>query len=961
MAITINFPSSPTIGQQYTYAGRIWQWNGTVWLSLGIQGIQGTQGLSNQGVQGLMGIQGGEGYIGLDGAQGLQGTQGLQGLWGAQGVQGLQGLWGAQGLQGLQGEIGIQGPQGVQGEIGTQGLDGIQGNIGSQGIQGTIGSQGILGIQGNTGIQGNVGSQGIQGPTGEGGAETFLDLTDSPSAYTGQSGKFVAVASGEDGVEFVDAPSGEDNYVDGATFSGTTRDLTLTRTGTLEDIVVNIPCCDPTEVIQGAVTNIEYGALYNWWAATDERNIAASGWHLPIGKYYNINETYTLADFLEPGCNWSTNTVGNLIKEPGIEFWDPDSGATNSTGFNARGAGIRSETTGAFTMKTAYMQFWTESQYWNSGSTAPVCILSSMYPRFSVQGSGTNVEDKKRGISIRLIRDSTTLSHGQSGTYTGNDGKVYRTICIGTQEWLADNLAETKYRNGDLISNHGETYTDKYTNAEWVALTTEAMCWYDDNIDNGYTPVAVLQHNSLGGLQGGSTLERYHHTKVEADTHVYEAPEDGKQYARKDGAWEEVVAGTNIEINSAGDLVLNPGESNEETYIPPCTCDPLDMIEGSTTNVKYGYLYNWYAATDARNIAPSGWHVPSYNEYSTLRTYVGPSNAFDLMNIGTTYWINSNGTNISGFSARGAGKRISNGYNALNAECYLITTLDAGGGKNYNMKLQYQLSNFPAESQFYYQGSSIRLLKDDTTDTGTMVGNDGKVYPTVKIGDQVWMAANLAETRYRNGDLISGPTFTNAAWAALTTEAYCIYDDNPENAGVDKITLRHNLLAEIQGGTLTERYHHTEDEYNTHVYEAPIDGDAYVRKDGAWEIMPASGIAIGDWVEDISFDFNDVEAGIEQSWILDIKASFTYKILSVVLQSDSTMDDVEIEIAGSPITWADDSVSIDVTTAVSDTAAKTDVDNDVAVGEQVTLVKSATDGDPTVIRGKLRIQRTWNG
>lgn len=411
---------------------------------------------------------------------------------------------------------------------------GTQGELGS-GAQGAIGDS----IQGELGSQGNLGSQGIQGPAGEGGATTFLDLTDTPSAYTGQSGKLVAVASGEGGLEFVDAPSGEDNYVDGATFSGTTRDLTLTRTGDLEDITVNIPCCDPTEVIQGAVTNIEYGALYNWYAATDERNIAASGWHLPIGTYYNINDCYTLANFLEPGYDWNTNTVGNLVKESGTEFWEFDSGSTNSTGFNARGAGIRSEVTGAFIQKLAYMEFWTESQYWNSGSTAPVCILSSMYSWFSVPISGgTNVENKKRGISIRLIRDSTTLSHGQSGTYTGNDGKVYRTICIGTQEWLADNLAETKYRNGDLISNHGETYADKYTNAEWAALTTEAMCWYDDNIDNGYTPVAVLQHNSLGGLQGGSTLERYHHTKAEADTHVYEAPIDGDAYVRKDGAWE---------------------------------------------------------------------------------------------------------------------------------------------------------------------------------------------------------------------------------------------------------------------------------------------------------------------------------------------------------------------------------------------------------------------------------------
>jgi hypothetical protein len=47
-----------------------------------------------------------------------------------------------------------------------------------------------------------------------------------------------------------------------------------------------------------------------------------------------------------------------------------------------------------------------------------------------------------------------------------------------------------------------------------------------------------------------------------------------------------------------------------------------------------------------------------------------------------------------------------------------------------------------------------------------------------------------------------------------------------------------------------------------------------------------------------------------------------------------------------------------VTTAISDTTAKTDYDNAVAVGEQVTLVTSGTDGTPTLIRGKLRIQRT---
>ena len=92
-------------------------------------------------------------------------------------------------------------------------------------------------------------------------------------------------------------------------------------------------------------------------------------------------------------------------------------------------------------------------------------------------GLTTGGQDKKYGSPIRLIKISTTLSDGEEGIYTGNDGKIYRTICIGTQEWLADNLAETKYRNGDTIPE----VTD---NSAWAALTTGAMCVYNNDHNN---------------------------------------------------------------------------------------------------------------------------------------------------------------------------------------------------------------------------------------------------------------------------------------------------------------------------------------------------------------------------------------------------------------------------------------------------------------------------------------------
>src|SRR5215218_3262359 len=49
-----------------------------------------------------------------------------------------------------------------------------------------------------------------------------------------------------------------------------------------------------------------------------------------------------------------------------------------------------------------------------------------------------------------------------------------------------------------------------------------------------------------------------------------------------------------------------------------------------------------------------------------------------------------------------------------------------------------------------------------------------------KTGTQKWASANLSVSRYRNGDII--PQVRDAsAWAALTTGAWCYYNNDPAN------------------------------------------------------------------------------------------------------------------------------------------------------------------------------------
>lgn len=108
-----------------------------------------------------------------------------------------------------------------------------------------------------------------------------------------------------------------------------------------------------------------------------------------------------------------------------------------------------------------------------------------------------------------------------------------------------------------------------------------------------------------------------------------------------------------------------------------------------------------------------------------------------------------------------------------------------------------------------------------------------------------------------------------------------------------------------------------------------------------------------DWIE---FEFRDITAGSGQSYYLDIKATVPYNIDSVVLQSDDTMDDVAVKIGSTPVTWSGSITGIDVTTSITETDAYSGYS--VAAGNAVTLVTSGTDGDPTLIRGKLNITRT---
>jgi uncharacterized protein (TIGR02145 family) len=191
------------------------------------------------------------------------------------------------------------------------------------------------------------------------------------------------------------------------------------------------------------------------------------------------------------------------------------------------------------------------------------------------------------------------------------DGNVYKTVQIGTQVWMAENLKVSRYRNGDSIPNIKEI-------TQWRNLVTGAYCDYNNE---------------------------------------------------------------------------------------------------SANSVTYGRLYNWFTLTDSRNIAPTGWHVPTITELKTLDDYLGGSTIAGgkLKETGTIHWNspNTGATDESGFSALPAGARFGNGlfsdignFIVLWASTEHSTTYGSAYRIDYNSNVS--ILGYGTKQN----GLSVRCLKD---------------------------------------------------------------------------------------------------------------------------------------------------------------------------------------------------------------------------------------------------------
>jgi uncharacterized protein (TIGR02145 family) len=209
--------------------------------------------------------------------------------------------------------------------------------------------------------------------------------------------------------------------------------------------------------------------------------------------------------------------------------------------------------------------------------------------------------------------------------------------------------------------------------------------------------------------------------------------------------------------------------------------------------MKYGYLYNWYATqgSGTNSITSSDdWTVPLLADFNYLLTNFAPLSRMKSTN--SDYWLppNSNAVNLFSMEIRAGGMRLDDGSFSYLKAYGLFQIKDYVFSTDYVKVLNFSnvAETYIAPSNVKY-GCSIRLvrpatvseqLQADGTPCASYIGNDTQVYPTVKIGTQVWLVWNLAETKLRSGLPIPNvPNDSN--WIGLASIGRCAYNNDINN------------------------------------------------------------------------------------------------------------------------------------------------------------------------------------
>lgn len=358
-------------------------------------------------------------------------------------------------------------------------------------------------------------------------------------------------------------------------------------------------------------------------------------------------------------------------------------------------------------------------------TTRGVCWNTSPGPTlansFTANGTGTgSFTSNLTGLLNKTIYYVRAYATNASGTAYGNEITFTTSSLPAVTTFAASNITSFFASAGGNVTDDGGT-----------PVISRGVCW-----STAQNPVVTGFHTSDGTGTGTFSSNI---TGLQSNTtyyiRAYATNSSGTGYGSQN-SFTTTVSATDVDGNVYSSVQIGTQLWMRENLKVTRYRDgsPIPLITDNTawsslntgaycnynneeSNVNvYGRLYTYYAASDIRNICPSGWHVPTNPEWWILTDFVGGEFVAGgkMKETGYAHWTNPNtgATNESGFTALPGGQRINDGtFININNNAYFWNA-DNYGGFGYYWILYYDYNRIGAYTGFGNLGLSVRCLKD---------------------------------------------------------------------------------------------------------------------------------------------------------------------------------------------------------------------------------------------------------
>jgi len=311
-----------------------------------------------------------------------------------------------------------------------------------------------------------------------------------------------------------------------------------------------------------------------------------------------------------------------------------------------------------------------ESGYFRAKVTSGDCdFFSDVTYIKAVEGTQSNAGDDKfftDGTKTLLLNANTP-----------SDGEGNWVIKSGS----GGEFSDTKNPKANFTGALGSNYVLSWT------IASECLSSSDDVRVNFYNP-----DHFVTDIDGN-----FYHT-VNINSREWMA-ENLKSTRYNNGELIGTTIPANLDISSSANLNFQWAYAGNESNID-----------------HYGRLYTWNAATDARTVCPSGWILPSDDDWIALADALGGLEAAGgkLKETGTSHWMspNVNATNESGFSALPGGNRSTSGnFSLLGTVGGWWSSSEKDWEQGHDFYIYNTNSSLYGGSYYKTYGVSIRCIK----------------------------------------------------------------------------------------------------------------------------------------------------------------------------------------------------------------------------------------------------------